>query len=251
MKDLAIVILAAGKGKRMNNPDMPKVLAQINNLPIIHFVISEVSALNPKLSVIVIGHHGEMVKDYVKDNFNSKIEFAYQEQQLGTGHAVLVTKEILSEFDGNTLILAGDVPNMTSNSLKTFIEKHIDLNSDISVLSASTKNPTGYGRIVRDSDMNFIKITEHKDADDEVLKISEINSGIILADNKILFELLNMITNNNKQGEYYLTDIIELAKNTGRKVHAFESANFDEIQGVNTIEELKKAENYKNNKGDN
>lgn len=250
MKNLAVVILAAGKGKRMNNPDLPKVLARINDKPLIHFVLSEISSLNPAKSVVVIGHHGEMVENYIKSNFSIVVHFAIQEQQLGTGHAVLVSEFIMKEFDGNTLILAGDVPNITSQSLNIFINNHLKNNADISVLSAKTENPTGYGRIVRDNEGNFLKITEHKDASEVVLLIKEINSGIILADNKLLFTLLNLLTNDNKQGEYYLTDIIELAKNNDKKVFAFEVANFDEIQGVNTLEELKNAENYKNKIGE-
>lgn len=249
MNNLAIVILAAGKGKRMNNPDLPKVLALINNKPIINFVLSEVKKLEPKWLVLVIGHHGELVKEYVSKEFENDIRFVVQEQQLGTGHAVKVTESELSNFDGNTLILAGDVPNMTANSLNKFIQSHEDNQSDISVLSATTENPHGYGRIVRNENNDFIKITEHKDASEEELKINEINSGIILAKNKLLFHLLNLIKNDNKQGEYYLTDIIELAKNENKNVFAFQSANFNEIQGVNTLEELQNAENYKNNIG--
>ncbi len=247
---LAIVVLAAGKGKRMNNPDLPKVLAQINNKPIIHFVLSECKKLSPIKIVLVIGHYGELVKNYVNIEFENMVDFVVQEQQLGTGHAVKVTDVELQNFEGDTLILAGDVPNITSNSLSEFIKSHNDNNADISVLSASTDNPHGYGRIVRDNSGNFMKITEHKDADKKVLEIKEINSGIILAKNQLLFHLLNLVKNNNNQGEFYLTDIIELAKNENKKVFAFETANFDEIQGVNTLLELLKAENYKNNIGE-
>lgn len=249
MNSLAVVILAAGKGKRMNNPDLPKVLAQINEKPLINYVINEVNQLEPSKIVVVIGHHGELVQNYVINNFNLNLEFVTQEQQLGTAHAVKVTESILLDFEVNTLILAGDVPNMTSKTLNEFVRLHIDNNSDISVLSAITANPSGYGRIVRDENNNFIKITEHKDASEEILKINEINSGIILANNQLLFHLLNLVKNDNKQGEFYLTDIIELAKNENKKVFAFECADFDEIQGVNTLDELLKAENYKNNKG--
>lgn len=248
MNKLAVVVLAAGKGKRMNNPDKAKVLAEINNNPLIYYVLKAIEPLKVQKTIVVVGHQSESVKKYINDNFEN-IDFALQSEQLGTGHAVMMTKELLNNFEGNVLILAGDVPNITSSTLKEFFSNHALQNNDISVLSANAPSPQGYGRIIRDNNNNFLKITEHKDCSEEELRINEINSGIIIAKAKLLFDCLNNIKNNNNQGEYYLTDIIELSKNNNKIVDANLCGDFYEIQGVNTIDELRNAELYKNNRG--
>lgn len=248
MDGLNVVILAAGKGKRMNNPNLPKVLNIINDKPLIYYVITTAHKLNANQIVVVIGHHGELVKDYITTVFNStKIIFVIQEQQLGTGHAVLVTEPNIDKTNTYTLILAGDIPNISVKTLKEFIDISIKNQNDISVLSSISDNPFGYGRIIRNNNNHIIKIQEHKDCNDEELKTKEINSGIILAKTDILFKLLNLIKPNNNQNEYYLTDIVELGIINNLYVDAYCIANFNEIQGINTIEELKKAENYKIN----
>lgn len=248
MDGLNVVILAAGKGKRMNNPDLPKVLNKINDKPLIYYVITTAHKLNANQIVVVIGHQGELVKDYIKSVFDSnKIIFVIQEQQLGTGHAVLVTEQNIDKTNSYTLILAGDVPNISAKTLNEFIEKSIINQNDISVLSSNADNPYGYGRIIRNNNNHIIKIQEHKDCNEQELSIKEINSGILLAKTNILFKLLNLIKPNNNQNEYYLTDIVELGIINNLKVDAYGIANFNEIQGINTIEELKKAENYKKN----
>ncbi|MDX9790281.1 MAG: sugar phosphate nucleotidyltransferase [Candidatus Kapaibacterium sp.] len=241
-RKLAVVILAAGKGKRMNNPNIPKVLAEIDGKPLIYYVLSEVQNLSPERIVVVVGHHKELVIDFINDNGFVNIEFVEQNQQLGTGHAVDMSRGLLSGFDGDTLILAGDVPLLSSDSLKKFINLHIESKSDASVLSTIAPDPTGYGRIVRDESKNFLKITEHKDANDNIRKIDEINSGIFIVNTHLLFDSLKKVQNNNAQGEYYLTDIIEILKSEDRKVHAINAAPFAELQGINTLEELANAE---------
>ncbi|MDT3741053.1 MAG: sugar phosphate nucleotidyltransferase [Candidatus Kapabacteria bacterium] len=240
-KKIAVVVLAAGLGKRMNNPNLPKVLAEIESKPLIYYVLSEVYNLNPSRIILVVGNLKELVIEYINNSKFMNIEFVNQERQLGTGHAVDQAKSLLSEFEGDTLILAGDVPLLKSESLNRFINLHNAAGSDISVLSTSAPNPQGYGRIVRDKDGNFIKITEHKDADDDIRRIDEINSGIYVVNTQLLFESLSKVHNNNAQGEYYLTDIIEILKNDGKKVFAINSAPFNELQGINTSEELANA----------
>ena len=248
MEGLNVVILAAGKGKRMNNPDLPKVLNKINDKPLIYYVITIAHKLNANQIVVVIGHQGELVKNYIKTVFNStKIIFVIQEQQLGTGHAVLVTEQNIDKTNAYTLILAGDVPNISAKTLNEFIGISIKNHNDISILSSIADNPYGYGRIIRNNINKVIKIQEHKDCNDEELKTKEINSGIILANTNILYKLLNLIKPNNNQNEYYLTDIVELGIINNLNVDAYCIANFNEIQGINTIEELKKAEIYKIN----
>jgi UDP-N-acetylglucosamine diphosphorylase/glucosamine-1-phosphate N-acetyltransferase len=241
-KPIAVVILAAGKGKRMNNPEIPKVLAEIDSKPLIYYVLNAVENLDPDRIIIVVGHKSEYVIDYITSNGFANIEFAHQYEQLGTGHAVDQTRKLLKDFVGDTLILAGDVPLLTEESLRKFINLHFESMSDVSVLSTIAPDPTGYGRIVRDVNNDFLKITEHKDADEEVRKIDEINSGIYLVNNSMLFDTLGKIQNNNAQGEYYLTDIIEILNDDNKMVFAINAAPFDELQGINTVDELSRAE---------
>ena len=244
--NIAVLILAAGKGKRMNNPDIPKVLAKLSNNPLIYYVLKQTSLLEPLKTVVVVGHKKELVIDYCNNSEFENIEFAYQEQQLGTGNAVLVTEKNLKDNNYSVLILAGDVPLLRANTLLSFIEKHKENSSDCSVLSTIAPNPSGYGRIVRDENGYFLRITEHKDANSDELNINEINSGIFLVNSQLLFDSLKKISNNNSQGEYYLTDIIGIMNNENRKVFAFDCAEFNELQGINTSEELKIAEEFFN-----
>jgi len=240
-KKTSIVILAAGKGKRMNNPDYPKVLAEINEKPLIYYVLSQINNLSIDKIVVVVGHKSELVIDYINNSEFKNIEFAFQNEQLGTGHAVMQAQYNLQNYDGEILIIAGDVPLLKAETLRKFINLHNEVNSDVSVLSTIAPNPSGYGRIVRDCDNIFLKIVEHKDASEEIKKIDEINSGIFLVDSTLLFDSLKQIKNDNSQAEYYLTDIVEVLKLQGKKVYALNVAPFSELQGINTIEELKNA----------
>lgn len=240
---LAIVILAAGQGKRMKNPDIPKVLAELSNKPLISYVIDVSNKLSPEKIIAIIGHKKEVVEEYLGKEY-PEVEYAYQLMQLGTGHAVMQAQNNLESFDGDVLILCGDVPLLQAKTLNSFIKKHQESSSDLSVLSAVTESPTGYGRIVRNEAKDFYKITEEKDADEEVKKIKEINSGIFLVNSKMLFNALSKISNKNAQGEYYLTDIVEVFVNENRKCLAFTGVSFDELQGINSPEDLLRAERY-------
>lgn len=243
---LATIILAAGQGKRMNNPNIPKVLAELNNKPLIEYVLETANKINAEKNVIVIGHKRELVKDFIKSTNYNNIYYAIQDQQLGTGHAVNQAKDFFIESDSNVLILCGDVPLISHHTLNDFIYKHINNKSDISVLSTYTDSPKGYGRIARDKNEVFTKIIEEKDATEDEKTIKEINSGIYLISSKILFNCLSKISNQNAQGEYYLTDIIAIAKKENYIVTAFPTYNFDELQGINTPQDLEKASVYLN-----
>ncbi len=241
-KPLSTIILAAGLGKRMNNPTLPKVLAPMCEKPLLGHVLDTSSLLNPKKQVIIVGHYKEKVIDYINQSDYKNCVFAVQEEQLGTGHAVAQAKSSLLEFEGDALILCGDVPLLTKATLEKFIEAHESNKSDVSVLSTNTENPFGYGRIIRDTDKNFIKITEEKDANELEKQVNEINSGVFLVDKALLFHALDSVTPNNAQGEYYLTDIISILKGENHKVMAFPVAEFEELRGVNTLDDLQKVE---------
>ncbi len=239
---LAVIILAAGKGKRMLNPDLPKVLAQLDHKPLIDYVLNLTNKLSPKRIVVVVGFHKEQVIEHVHSLGQEKVEYAIQHEQLGTGHAVMSAREKLENFDGDILILAGDVPMIRYSTIKKFINLHIEALSKVSVLSTIAPDPIGYGRIIRDENDNFLCIVEEKDADDGQKFINEINSGIFLVNSRLLFSSLEKIGNRNAQNEYYLTDIIKVIRDWGYPVHAINCSDFAELQGINTIQDLTQAE---------
>ena len=230
-KELRICILAAGKGSRMNS-ELPKVLHKIDNKPILHFVLETSKSLKPKEIIVIVGFKKNMVIKSV-NQFN--VSFAYQEEQKGTAHAIMQCKENLINKSGQTLVLSGDVPFISKNTLKHLIETHNKNKSLGSIISANIKDPSGYGRIIRHNN-KFSKIIEHKDANDNELKINEINSGIYLFDTKTLIDKINLIKDSNKQNEFYLTDIFEFIDKN--KISVYNTKQTNEINGINTIEQL-------------
>lgn len=248
--NFSIIILAAGLGKRMQNPDIPKVLATVNKKPLIYYVLKTAVDLNPDKICLVVGHKRELLIDYVQNEFltefrdfsSSRIVFAVQEEQLGTGHAVVCAEQYFSNYQGNILILAGDVPLLTASTLSSFIQLHNSENSDITVLSALAPEPFGYGRIVRNFENQFTAIVEEKDASESEKQLNEINSGIYFLKSGLLFDLLGRVDNVNSQREYYLTDIIKFGKLSDKKIIAKDLAGIDEVQGINTPEQLQEIE---------
>ncbi len=248
--DLSIVVLAAGQGKRMLDPSKSKVMVLLNGKPLIEYVIATAIQISNNICIIV-GYQKQSVIEFIdslNEEIKSLISIVEQKEQLGTGHAVAQTEPNLKDFNGNILILCGDVPNLSTKTLQDFIDKHKNSGADVSVLSTIAENPYGYGRIIRNSDNQFVKITEEKDADSDEKKVSEINSGVYLIKSDLLFSSLKKVSNSNVQGEYYLTDIIEILRKEGASVHAFALADFGELLGVNSPEDLKKAEEYLKNK---
>jgi UDP-N-acetylglucosamine diphosphorylase/glucosamine-1-phosphate N-acetyltransferase len=245
--NLAIAILAAGKGKRMNNPDLPKVLTLLDGKPLLEYVLNTSILINPQKIISIIGHQKEKVIDfltnYEKSSNSFHLEYVVQNEQLGTGHAILQTEQALNGFSGDVLILSGDVPLLGYDTLMKFINLHYTNKLDVSVLTAYAPNPMNYGRIVRNDSGEFLRIIEEKDANDNEKNINEINSGVYIIKKDILFAALKAIRNNNAQGEYYLTDVIEVLRNQNYNVAAHPIAKFEEIQGINSIDDLKLMQN--------
>lgn len=231
------IILAAGKGTRMKS-DLPKVMHKVAGITMLEHVFRAVSAIKPEKNVTVIGHKAELVKEVLGD----QSQFAMQTEQLGTGHAVMMAEEELSGLEGQTLVIAGDTPLITGDSLQSLIDYHVSHKNVATILTAEADNPFGYGRIVRNKDQEVTKIVEQKDANDYEQAITEINTGTYLFDNKRLFEALKNINTNNAQGEYYLTDVIGIFKEAGEKVGAYKLRDFDESLGVNDRVALATAE---------
>ena len=236
---LAVVIMAAGKGTRMKRDDIPKVCNLVLGKPLIQYVVDQAKSLSASRIICIVGHQQEVVRDALK---NEPVLFAEQLQQLGTGHAVLQTAELLKDFDGDVIVLSGDVPMLKDSTLVSLLNKHHKGNYVSTVLTALAENPTGYGRVLRTEEDTFDRVVEHKDASDEQLKINEINSGIYVFDSKNLFAELNKVGNSNAQGEYYLPDVLPLLQKSGAKVGVEICETFSEIQGINTVDELKTVE---------
>lgn len=245
MNELACIVLAAGKGRRMNNPEMPKVMASLAGEPLLGHVLTHVTQLHPTKTIVVVGHQKEIVINYVKQQF-PWADCIEQSEQLGTGHAVKMVEPALEKFYGDVLIITGDTPLLQAKTLGSFVEEHQRYRGMLSgcVLSAVTSTPKGYGRIVRSSVGEFMKIVEEKDATDEEKLITEINTGIFVVKSVTLFAVLKELSNANAQGEYYLTDIVELIRRKGLSISAIKAENFDEFRGINTPEELARAEEH-------
>ncbi|MCU7833874.1 MAG: bifunctional UDP-N-acetylglucosamine diphosphorylase/glucosamine-1-phosphate N-acetyltransferase GlmU [gamma proteobacterium symbiont of Taylorina sp.] len=242
---LDVIILAAGKGTRMYS-NKPKVLHQLAAKPILQYVIDRAKELGSNSINVVYGHGGEQVKEVISD---ADLNWCEQKQQLGTAHAVLQAIDYI-EDSADVLILYGDVPLLTTETLKQLlIEKQ---SSSLSLLTAKLKNPTGYGRIIRKKgnlDKNssvektsIEKIIEEKDASGEIKKINEINSGVMVIDGDKLKLWLQKINNKNAQGEYYLTDLIELAVQSGEIITSYITADNKEIEGINNKIQLAELE---------
>jgi len=246
-KKLAVAILAAGLGKRMKSPDKPKVMFEINSRPMIDYVVELAFRVNADLVVPIVGHHREQVINFLGSKFPGKdIKYAVQAEQLGTGHAVIQTAELLKDFDGEILILSGDVPLLKFETVEELINEHFSAGNDATLLTTVFENSYGYGRIVRDTEGNFTGIVEEKDATEEQKHIKEINPAIYIVNSKVLFDALSKISPENNQKEYYLTDIFRFIpkEKTGTVVTNDEL----EVTGVNSIEQLKEMEDSLNSR---
>ena len=234
------LILAAGKGTRMKS-DLAKVLHVLNGKPLLHYSLAAAESAGAEKIVVIIGHQA----DKIRDDFPGRgCIFVEQKPLLGTGHAVLQAKNVLADYKGLTVILCGDVPLLKPATIKSLVDNHLAAKAVVSVLTTIPPSAQGYGRIVKDDKGNVLKIVEQKDATEEQKKIVEINTGIYCVDTKFLFSALGKVTNDNKQREYYLTDIVEIACREGQKVKSFIASDYIEVMGINTVEELSRAEKY-------
>lgn len=245
MKRIKAVILAAGKGTRMKS-ELPKVIHKALGKPMVQYSIDAAIDAGAEASDIclVVGHKADMVKDAV----GNSVTYVIQKEQLGTGHAVKCAGEFIGN-DGVTMVLCGDTPLITGKTLKKLVETHKEKGNAITVLTAIAEDPTGYGRIIKDSSGKFVKIVEQKDATSEEQSVKEINSGMYIFNSKILSMALAELKNDNAQGEYYLTDTIEIVKRMELgEVATMVIDDIDEIKGVNSPEQLAEAEEILKNR---
>ena len=230
------VILAGGEGKRMKS-NKPKTLSPVLGKPMLLWVISAVRNAGIDDLCVVKGFKKEDVEEFLSTlDFN--VESVFQAERLGTGHAVMMAKDFLKSHDGNVVILNGDAPFMTAETIKNSLEQHTKSGCAATVISARVDDPHGYGRIVRDTDGSLKAIVEHKDADEETLKIKEVNSGGYWFDCQKLLSVLDRIKSDNAAGEYYLPDAIELLLKDGQKVGAYTAECSDAVLGANDPAQL-------------
>lgn len=235
---LAVVILAAGKGKRMESA-LPKVLHPLAGTPLIDHVLAAADDLSPDRTIVIVGHKRELVQEHLASR---GLQFVVQEPPLGTGHALMQAEPALQRFSGDILVLSGDVPLLQSSTLTRLLDAHRRAPNAATVLSCHLDNPTGYGRIVRDSEGAFEAIVEEREASNDIKQIQEINSGIYAFESPRIFDYLRQVVPNNRKGEYYLTDVIAIMVQAELPVEACAIADFREVRGINTRQDLREAE---------
>jgi bifunctional UDP-N-acetylglucosamine pyrophosphorylase/glucosamine-1-phosphate N-acetyltransferase len=233
-EDTVAIVLAAGPGKRMGG-GIPKVLVELEGVPLVIWVIRAIAAVGIKRSVVVVGHRGEQVIEALKEH---PVEFVWQHERLGTAHAVQQAEPLIRDHQGPLAVLLGDVPRIRPETIRNLISTHCQSKSSATVLSAMPDNPFGYGRIVRGQDGALDRIVEERDADDKIKKINEINTGTMCFFTPDLLSVLPTISNDNAQGEYYLTDAIGQFLQRGLKVSAHCLTDPNEGTGVNSPDQL-------------
>ena len=239
MSELVTVILAAGKGTRMKSK-LPKVLHKAAGKAMLQHVIDAAKEAGASRNVVVTGFGGDMVREAMGEQ--PGVEYVTQAEQLGTGHAVLQTKETLAGVQGTVMVLCGDTPLLTGALLKHLYEAHQEAGAKATVLTAIMPDATGYGRIIRGEDGSVLKIVEHKDATEAERAVQEVNSGIYCFDIEAMFEALSKVTNDNAQGEYYLPDVLGILRSEGEKIWAVAADDYESTLGINSRQQLAGAE---------
>lgn len=221
----------------MNNPAMAKVMYPIDGKPMVERVVRLAARLHVEKIIVVVGWQKDSVVQYLR-SLPYDIRTVEQVPQLGTGHAVMQTEPELGGFDGDVLVLSGDVPLLSYHTIRSLVESHRNSDAFATVLTAELDDPTGYGRMVRNKENAVLHIVEHNDASEQERQIKEINSGIYVFDRKHLFDALKTVQPNNIQKEYYLTDVLEYFWRNNLRIGAVKAEDPKEIQGINTPAQL-------------
>lgn len=236
MSDLLTVVLAAGKGTRMKS-DTNKVLHKIAGKEMVNHVIDTADKISSEV-VCIVGYQAEKVKKAI----TADVKFKLQSEQLGTGHAVMQAMDEIKDHNGDVLILYADIPLIKEKTLQNMKNFHDNQSANLTIITTLLKNPTGYGRIIKNEDSEIIKIVEEDDATSKEKKINEINSGIMCIDSNSLIDALDDLDNDNAQNEYYLTDVVNSIRNENGKILPYKIDDKEEITGVNDRVNLSKAE---------
>lgn len=243
LSSLAVVVLAAGKGTRMGSP-VAKVLHPLAGCPLAAHVLTAVQPLAPQHLIAVVGHQAEAVRR-VCERYGARC--VVQEPQLGTGHAVLQTKALLQDFDGDVLVLCGDVPLLSTATMRRLLDAHQRQQATLTVLTTCLEDPTGYGRILRNDRGHVVGIVEERDATTCQKAVCEVNGGVYCIQASFLFAALLRVERRNAQNEQYLTDVAGLAAADGRPV-AHLATEPEEVLGVNTPADLARLETLLRNR---
>ncbi len=235
-RPLKVIVLAAGKGSRLQSEqfDLPKVLRQAAGRPLLAWVADNLSFADPADVIMVVGFQA----DKVKDAMGGAYQYVLQTRQLGTGHAVMAAADALSDYDGDVLVVYGDMPLFESRTYTDLITLHQRSDADCTMLTAHTETLLSYGRILRDESGCFSGIVEQKDCTPEQLAIREVNPGVYIFRARHLFSMLGKLSNDNQQGEYYLTDVPKIMQSAGLKLATHRIEDEQQILGVNTEEDL-------------
>jgi len=233
--DTICIILAGGQGTRMKS-DLPKVLHCLEGRPLIHYVVECALKAGLERNVVVVGFQKEKVIEALRDY---PVQFAVQMEQNGTGHAVQMALVAIPERNGSVVVLAGDAPFLRASTLKAFVEEHAASGSDCTVLTAVVPDPHGYGRIVRDAGGHMTAIVEHDDCTETERRIREVNSGMYCFKLPSLISCARLLTDDNVQGELYLTDVVSIMRSKGMTLGTFSAPDWREMLGINTVEQLK------------
>src|SRR5699024_56068 len=231
------VILAAGQGTRMKSK-LYKVLHPVLGRPMVQHVIEQLKTVKLDKMITIVGHGAEKVSEHIGNDS----QMVLQEEQLGTGQAVLQAEDLLKDKDGTTIVVCGDTPLITGETYQALFAHHEQEDAMATVLTAKAPDPSGYGRVIRNDRNEVERIVEHKDAVGSELQVDEINTGTYCFDNKALFEALHHVSNDNVQGEYYLPDVIGILQSRNEKVSAFQTSDFEETLGINDRVALAQAE---------
>lgn len=234
---LKVIILAAGKGTRMKSA-RAKVLHEIMGRPMLAYVLDMAEELETQGIYVVVGYQGQKVQEVLGDR---AVRFIWQREQLGTGHAVLCVDSELPGCQGDVVILCGDVPLLKAKTVKRLIDRHIEQGATLSILTAVVDDPSLYGRVIKDADGNILRSVEDKDATPEERLVHEINTGIYCARLPLLLKALRRVKRDNVQGEYYLTDAVQLIRGMGYKVISVTTDQQSEVMGINSRDDLARA----------
>ncbi|MFC1816327.1 NTP transferase domain-containing protein [Thermodesulfobacteriota bacterium] len=237
--NVAVIILAAGLGTRMKS-DKAKVLHEVLGRPMIIYVVDTAKKVGGDDVILVVGHQADKVREIVSEH--TQVNFAFQDKQLGTGHAVLCALPLMPADIEAVIILCGDVPILTSDTVQSLLDDHIAAKRDLSLLAVNVENPDGYGRILTDKNRRLIKIVEEADATEEQKRIKTINAGIYCVKKEFLADSLQKIKPDNVRGELYLTDVIEIGHKGGKVVGVLYGNDCEEVVGVNSCQDLMTAE---------
>ena len=234
------LIMAAGMGKRMKS-DLPKVLHQLADKPLVKHVIDLAESVGSNRVLLIVGHKRELVKEQIG---TVGVEYVTQEQQRGTADAVESCREAVGAFDGDLLVLSGDVPLMKAETVEEALNLHRNSSSSATVFTFKPEDPKGYGRVIRNEKGELDRIVEHKDANETELSVGEVNAGIYFFRSQDLFNALREVSDDNASGEFYITDTIGVMRSENKRISPYLVKDELEVAGVNNPDQLKELEDY-------